>query len=112
MNNDAVEKVVQKIDHMFNNRTLIGERYHIVRAAIEAYEQEQWQPIDTAPKDGTEVLLSYGKDCFSGYWEAQPNHWHEIGWQEEDARQGAYIHRHPQRPTHWRPLPTPPKEKK
>lgn len=71
---------------------------------------------DRAPCDGTPVILGWavgtgidGEGLVEpGYWETQENHWGEVGWQEEDARQGHYYHRHPMKPTHWRPYPEPP----
>jgi len=68
----------------------------------------EWRNIDTAPKDGSEVILGARGTVWSGYWENQPNHWDETGWYEEDARQGHYYHRHPGQPSHWQPFPDPP----
>lgn len=70
-----------------------------------------WQPIETAPKDGTRVLVAnshgawmaeYSPVYGSGYRRATPwfsvmlNHEHIHGF----ARSGP--------PTHWMPLPEPP----
>ena len=58
-----------------------------------------WQPIETAPKDGTWVLLSDGQTIWYG----------QYGWDEEgDAvffADGPGI----RDCTHWMPLPEPPK---
>ena len=81
----------------------------------------EWQPIETAPKDGTHVLLSYSGRVTYGYWLHL-----EVGklvgdcggvcrcpeydeppapfWYSED---GGFTEEHP--PTHWMPLPEPPK---
>ena len=78
-----------------------------------------WQPIATAPKDGTHVLLSYPGRITYGYWLVL-----EVGklvgdcggvcrcpeydeapdpfWYSED---GGFTEEHP--PTHWMPLPEP-----
>tara|TARA_R110000751_G_scaffold307812_1_gene431804 strand:+ start:4090 stop:4422 length:333 start_codon:yes stop_codon:yes gene_type:complete len=67
---------------------------------------EGWQPIETAPKDGTVVLCccaaNYGP--YTGHYECaawvDTNEHDEFG---DDAR--------PCYPTHWAPLPAPPAEK-
>ena len=28
-----------------------------------------WQPIETAPKDGTRILVNDGCDCFVAWWD-------------------------------------------
>lgn len=56
-----------------------------------------WQTIDTAPKDGTEVLLWLGDDVALGYWREDAQAFDsEVGWIRP-------------MPTHWMPLPDPPK---
>jgi len=65
----------------------------------------EWQPIETAPKDGTKVLgyLPYSTmcpvsvmqwircTCGKDTWATIPGHWHILT-------------------SHWMPLPEPPKE--
>ncbi len=86
-----------------------------------------WQPIATAPRDGTEVLCTWvhdidGRRWWSGhvhvlaYW---PN-WHDEGkgaWVLDGDFATKFdpdgIHHEPpyncSEPTHWMPLPEPPK---
>jgi hypothetical protein len=69
-----------------------------------------WQPIETAPRDGTWVLLT-GGECFGeddgertvvAQWdEYGGGTWH-FAWYD-DGYYGAYYG-----PTHWMPLPAPP----
>jgi hypothetical protein len=60
----------------------------------------QWQPIKTAPKDGTWMLLS------------EQNFWHVVRWSEEfKAWEDAESFMGPSfKPTHWQPLPEEPVE--
>ncbi|NBW20558.1 MAG: DUF551 domain-containing protein, partial [Caulobacteraceae bacterium] len=96
------------------------------RQGADAVERTQWQPIETAPRDGTRILIysrsnnygSSGKPTFDDFSVA---HWGEItskysGWcgivkgYTVSCREGLpYEH---ENPTHWMPLPEPPKETK
>jgi hypothetical protein len=68
---------------------------------------EEWQPIKTAPKDGTTVLAYF--PTREGYFARQdvvPIHWTEWGngvW--ENSSSGHKVSDHP---THWMPLPSRP----
>lgn len=70
----------------------------------------EWQPIETAPRDGTWLLLTggdiqYGWDgdtvppCVCGH--SSGREW-QFAWYDGGAY-GEYL-----RPTHWMPLPAPP----
>lgn len=64
-------------------------------------EAEGWRSIESAPKDGSKVLIfSPLEGVMSSYWEYQ--------WQGFPWRNAAELKR--QEPTLWKPLPAPPKE--
>lgn len=59
---------------------------------------DQWRTMESAPKDGTSVMLwneDYARPITGEYFEATK--WSN-GWKHTYATQ----------PTHWQPLPTPP----
>ncbi len=58
-----------------------------------------WQPIETAPKDGTEILLTDGHYKRTGWYAKR------IGVWSMDAAVSLAM------PTHWAPLPAPPAQK-
>ena len=63
-----------------------------------------WMPIETAPKDGTHVLLGVaGKQPVRGFYSGSRWLMHSDG-NNIILLTGAH------QPTHWRELPTPPKE--
>jgi len=76
------------------------------RKLVEVLDRQRWIPIETAPKDGREILLArvgqneVGKDlgiwwCCSGFWSDK--------WTDGiDSLAN---------PTHWMPLPQPPEQK-
>lgn len=74
----------------------------IERAAIEAYQRQQWRTIETAPHN-EEVLLGW-RD-WDGAWmsEVSMASW---GWRNERV---SNISKHG-RATHWQPKPLPPEE--
>jgi hypothetical protein len=58
-----------------------------------------WQPIETAPKDGTRVLIAHTNVWMAVAWFWPCNmHW------TEDTASGMKLND----PTHWMPLPDPP----
>ncbi len=61
-----------------------------------------WQPISTAPKDKTRVLLFGGGYMETGYYDDSPRIGPYPNWRWPIALN----------PTHWMPLPNPPKIKK
>lgn len=56
----------------------------------------RWQPIETAPKDGTEILLTDGHWKRTGWWAKRIGSW------SIDAAVSLTM------PTLWAPLPDPP----
>lgn len=70
----------------------------------------EWQPIETAPLNGTSVLLWQNGRWITGRWRGE--HYGEVlrwdmgNWQSSDGIDLLY-----QPPTHWMPLPPPPAEK-
>jgi hypothetical protein len=70
-----------------------------------------WQPIETAPKDGTRILgFNRCDDGIAIYrWDVQPYHKKPRPyWQMECCINQRWFSEGRQ-PTHWMPLPEPPK---
>ena len=63
---------------------------------------EAWQPIETAPKDGTAILVSEGRFTHCVEWNDEYE-W----WAVDDNKLGPFRLRGTA-PTHWQPLPPPP----
>lgn len=61
--------------------------------------KDEWQPISTAPKDGTEILL------FSNYGRIVGYYYEEQQEFVSNLNECIYV-----RPTYWQPLPLPPKD--
>jgi hypothetical protein len=81
-------------------------------AALEAAREDGWQPIETAPRDGTRILAMIRWSWSDGtdgeaqdviYWHARAQFWvcgtpmNYVQVLDEGVA-----------PTHWRPLPAPP----
>ena len=68
---------------------------------------QEWQPIETAPKDGTLVLLYAQGTLASGVYEAGDWYFWEGEIVDCEGRLNHWIKGFG--PTHWMPLPPPPK---
>lgn len=77
-------------------RQLVQELWDLEKDAAD--RMTDWQPIETAPKDGTEVI-AYDDGVYISHWYVTNPQ--IFGWWAGDA--GGI------NPTHWMPLPTPPK---
>lgn len=75
----------------------------------------EWQPIETAPRDGTNILIYVPRAAEAG--DMATVHWHARGWHASD---GAWVSTYGEvghdewyasDPTHWMPLPPPPGER-
>ena len=76
---------------------------------VQANPPSPWQPIETAPKDGTRVLLA----SHHGVWMGEYRETYASGFKPKNPWFTALLnHRHmarpTARPTHWMPLPAPP----
>lgn len=73
----------------------------------------KWQPIETAPKDGTTVLLyrpTALRWCVvdKGRWETQKYHSKPSPYWSSDQKLPTVAEQRSWEPTHWMPLPEPP----
>lgn len=67
----------------------------------------EWRPIESAPKDGSDVLVVNDRGIFVAQWnEDGPDNCLDEFWH---VRDGKYWHDlRGMKPTHWMPLPDPP----
>ena len=75
-------------------------------AALTTYEAAKWQPIETAPKDGSNIILGNDVTVAVGKWARDD--WRAMYFVCEgtdDFRAGAGLI---YKPTHWQPLPKSP----
>lgn len=78
----------------------------ITLAVAKEREECGWQPIETAPKDGTNVLLINRKgNQAAGLW---MNSLLGVGWYLRGGNQPDTFFNDHHGPTHWMPLPPPP----
>lgn len=69
-----------------------------------------WLPIESAPKNGREIILGEPGDSYAGFYSTVENRrsWAnpDGNWFAEMDRGNEYCAK-PQSPTHWQPLPEP-----
>lgn len=94
-------------------RQLLTDAAALIRELV---WREKWQPIETAPKDGSTIILwsRYQSEPVTAAW-APRGRWASRwdGTTVIEAQGDTYTdYAEPSEPTHWRPLPAPPVEAK
>lgn len=86
-----------------------GCKFTPLYTAPPAPAADEWMPIETAPKDGTVVLIAHTDAVFAGWWERVISTvTGDAGWVDgvTDSHGNLLVYN----PTHWRPIPTAPTE--
>ena len=65
----------------------------------------EWQPVKTAPRDGTYILIFDGETVILARWSEVCPSDREKGWPDGWYDVGTFLYA----ATHWMPLPEPPK---
>ena len=95
----------QRFDILAMNQSLDLLREENERLRKDA-ELIEWQPIETAPKDGTDILVMTGETMHVVRW--INIHGDFDYWAVDDNKHGPFTLRG-KAPTHWMSLPEPPK---
>lgn len=95
---ERVEEAVSILERMGKTGFPAVDDLRLILAAL---DEQEWRPIETAPRDGTVVLV-----YFPIFGRALPCEYDGGRWQT-----GVWTSK-PQVATHWRPLPAPPVEVK
>ncbi|SEE52712.1 DUF551 domain-containing protein [Bradyrhizobium lablabi] len=100
LNDCGYESAIELIDTLTKQRDDAEYRVQELTKALE------WQPIETAPKDGTNVLLADHEIVCTGFWAslnyAGTGAYSYTGW---IAHFGSVQSTRQPSPTHWMPLP-------
>jgi len=70
----------------------------------------EWKPIETAPRDGTKILVYCGVPERPSYASMTTVKWSLDGWALLQAGGWAEDYEPQSKPTYWMPLPPPPGE--
>ena len=105
---DQCEKCVTRTHCAHHDRCLAECVPADLRASTPSPEGQTWQPIETAPKDGSEVLVIYDADSHEvgpAYFSRADGGqdawmWADLSLDDENCFVG--------NPTYWMPLPSPP----
>lgn len=99
----TVDELRAMIDDLLLQRTGLEALLVDAQKEIAELRAQTWKSIETAPKNGTHVILWYGPPAAGGYligaWLQPPGY--VAHWCDGRPKIGPD-------PTHWMPLPTPP----
>lgn len=97
----SIDAIEMEIDGAGPASFKAADRILAYESAKQKGEAEGWRPIESAPKDGTNILLAHARAVFDGYWDVYANGW-------VDDVTDLYEDKITYQATHWRPLPEPP----
>lgn len=104
---------IARLDHSPDPGKMVADSDTLARAAIAA--AQEWRPIETAPRDRHASYLGYVPIYdIHGQPAGEPdaNDITIIWWEQKVGDGGAWLHEatgKPCKPTHWMPLPPPPR---
>ena len=93
--NFNLTKKLEAITQAHNSMTYLWQE-NLYKYGVEMYGK--WQPMELAPKDGTEILAVVKGEAVIVWWREEGQEW---CWQNNTL---SVL----QEPTHWMPLPKPP----
>ena len=93
------ETIASAVNEMLRQKAVDRDRIEKLEAALREIIDSGWQPIENAPKDIGAIIGSNGQWVLAMRWATNG-----MTWTSE-------YHRSAVVPTHWMPLPNPPKEK-
>lgn len=76
-----------------------GTMYHDQGFAGKKAMNDGWQPIETAPKDGSNIIVAEGLHVSIAFWDEQKSMWLDA------INHDGYEHV-PRNPTKWMPFPS------
>lgn len=86
----------------------MGKKFKLLRQFIEG---QGWKPIETAPMDGTKVLITNGRWVYTAKWKSDCQHGgfeERVGWQIFDCEDPYYsVAAENHEITHWKPISPP-----
>ncbi len=82
----------------------LREHHQLMWRGWQAAIESQWQPIETAPKDGTVIFGFWKSDTAELHNKYSMSRWFDSAWFDPDGISEYST------PSSWMPLPQPPKE--
>lgn len=85
---DRSQEMAAKFNH-------VNEAIETLRHALRSMQDQGWQPIETAPKDGTKIRCIVGHDEMILHWDETEPDEYDPAWVDDDLTDWS--------PTHWKP---------
>jgi hypothetical protein len=104
MTDDLIQQLMEMAASKHDDLSVAAAAAQRIEELEKAASKFQWQPIEAAPRDGTHILCynpRYGM-ILNGVWSGEAQNCFEMKDERLEYIKDFY-------PTHWMPLPEPPK---